>query len=154
MELFFREPRPADAQIVYQRLRPADRRELFAKFGKQRAPEVLDRATRDRNFAAVIASAERGAEGFFGIQEGEMEGRHVGVIWALGSPYIVKNPKWVMREARKAIAMFKERFPELANYVDARNTVHINFMKHLGFRAERTIARYGIERRPFIFMVN
>jgi len=62
---------------------------------------------------------------------GSMEG--IGVPWLIANPKLNKYKKLLMRYSRKIIKEMLEQFPMIANYVDSRNTVHIHWLKRMGF---------------------
>ena len=72
-----------------------------------------------------------------------------GIIWLLGSDDILKVSHEFLRESKWWIKTFQDHYPILTNCVDARNVVHIKWLKWLGFRAIKMHAEYGVEKRPF-----
>ena len=74
---------------------------------------------------------------------------NVGRIWLLGSDSLVQYSYTFLRHSRKWIEKLHQRYPTLWNYVDARNEVHIRWLKWCGFTFLRRIEEYGVERRPF-----
>lgn len=57
----------------------------------------------------------------------------LGVPWMVGSPRMLQHRQLLMRYSKKVIAEMLEVYPRLCNLVDSRNTVHINWLKHMGF---------------------
>ena len=71
-------------------------------------------------------------EAMFGVcSQNQPEG--VGVIWYLGSDETMKHPIAMVRDSQKYIDGWFNKYKMLWNVVDARNTTHINWLKHLGF---------------------
>lgn len=58
----------------------------------------------------------------------------VGVPWMVASPSLIRYRKVLMRYSRKVVQEMLEQFPLLNNFVDSRNTVHIHWLKHMGFQ--------------------
>lgn len=58
----------------------------------------------------------------------------IGVPWMMASPNLIKHKKLLMRYSKKVIGEMLDQFPYLANYVDSRNVVHINWLKRMGFK--------------------
>lgn len=58
----------------------------------------------------------------------------VGVPWMVASPSLIKYRKVLMRYSKKVVQEMLEQFPLLNNFVDSRNVVHINWLKHMGFK--------------------
>lgn len=57
-----------------------------------------------------------------------------GVPWMVGSDEIPKHRQFLQDYGTKTIARMLITFPFLANYVDSRNTLHVRWLKHMGFR--------------------
>lgn len=57
-----------------------------------------------------------------------------GVPWMLGTNEMLNHKKVIMRYGRKVVADMLAEFPQLNNYVDHRNTTHIRWLKHMGFK--------------------
>jgi hypothetical protein len=79
----------------------------------------------------------------------DSEKTNVGRIWLLGSDSLVQYSYTFLRNSRQWIEKLHERYSTLWNYVDARNEVHIRWLKWCGFTFLRRIEEYGVERRPF-----
>ena len=70
-----------------------------------------------------------------------------GIIWMLCTPEIHKYPIAFVKLAKSYLKSSK--IPLVHNVVDARNTVHLKLLKHLGFKFLRTI-KYGPNKLSFI----
>ena len=71
-----------------------------------------------------------------------------GVPWMLASPEIEQIKYKFVRQSREYVQLMEGEFPHLENYVDARNTVSINWLKWCGFTV-CPAAPFGIEQLPF-----
>jgi hypothetical protein len=57
----------------------------------------------------------------------------VGIPWMVATPLLPSYGKSLMREGMKWIVRIHKRYPILANMADARNTVHIAWLRRMGF---------------------
>lgn len=71
-----------------------------------------------------------------------------GSPWLLGSDEVNTIPITFIRESRKYINDFVLEYGYLENYVDARNTLSIQWLKWLGFKIEEPV-QMGVEGRLF-----
>jgi len=73
----------------------------------------------------------------------------VGACWALGSDDLLKARREFLRQSEYWIDKLHEEYPLLFNYVDARNTVHIRWLKWLNFKFINLHKEFGEGRLPF-----
>lgn len=59
---------------------------------------------------------------------------HVANPWMLSTEALKKNRLVFLRESRNIVAGWRERYSVLENWVDARNTTSIAWLKWLGFK--------------------
>lgn len=59
---------------------------------------------------------------------------YMGVPWMVGSEKIRKHPKLVTRGGLLKVKEWLSRYEILANYVDSRNDLHVNWLKRIGFK--------------------
>lgn len=84
----------------------------------------------------------------FGVGDGP--GELMGTIWLLGSDTIPKVTLSFLRETKKYLRLFQEKYEILTNVVDCRNTVHCNWLKWCGFVAVRTVTINGFPFYEFV----
>lgn len=73
----------------------------------------------------------------------------VGVPWMLGTSEIESNSRAFLRHSRAVVAdMRQQGFSLLANFVDARNTHAIQWLRWLGFTVSPEVP-YGPDKLPF-----
>ena len=72
-----------------------------------------------------------------------------GCVWMFASNKITKHRMEFLRASKGALSEIHKLYPALTNYVDARNTLHINWLRWLGFTFLRRIEKYGAESLPF-----
>lgn len=81
------------------------------------------------------------------------QGKQLGLIWLLSSPEINVMPITFLRNCKGVLKLFLQSYPVLYNYIDARNTLHINWLKWLGFNFIKVHEHFGYEKRKFIEFV-
>ena len=76
----------------------------------------------------------------------------VGRIWMLGHESMTSDYKDVrafLRNSPIELDKFKMNYPILYNFVDARNTTHVKWIKYMGFSIIKEHATFGYEGRLF-----
>lgn len=141
-----RPARADDAGALAPRLRAADLREIQA-VTRQSPLEVLLGGIAASDPCDAVVDGDDRPLAVFGVVPGE--DRDTGVIWLLGSDELVERPFAFLRRSRAAIDALLGRYRTLWNVVDARNEVHVRWLRWCGFVIRRTIDDYGVERRPF-----
>ena len=85
----------------------------------------------------------------FGV--GNDVGDGVGIPWMVGTDEMLKYPKSLVRDARKWVEEQLNTYAILMNYVDARNIVHVNWLRHIGFTVSDTKVFVGQDHTvPFL----
>ena len=82
------------------------------------------------------------------VPETETAGR----IWMLGCNRMVddkKDREWFLEEGKRSLARIQKRYPVLVNVVDARNKVHVRWIRWMGFTFIRKHPQWGPEGRLF-----
>lgn len=139
-----------DADVLAPRLRDADREELKAMDG-------LDTAASIRG--AISASRGRVEDMAFAVW---IDGRLVclfGFIpagalaneahpWLLASDEVERIPSILTKQAGRYCSALLGDYPVLFNYVDARNTRSIEWLKRIGFSLQPA-EPFGVGRLPF-----
>jgi hypothetical protein len=75
---------------------------------------------------------------------------HVGVIWMLSTDRLYEYPVEFTTHSRDLFRQYHERYEVLTNFVDARNTRHIKWLKWLGCHMVRKVDRFGPHSLPFL----
>ena len=75
-----------------------------------------------------------------------------GQIWMLCTPLITTKPITFVRQAKAWLREVEQEYQLLWNLADARNHVHHKLLKHLGFKALRTVPA-GPEALPYFEIV-
>jgi hypothetical protein len=73
----------------------------------------------------------------------------IGTPWMVGSRLLDRYAKTFIRHCRPAVVEMLRDYDRLENYVDARNTRSINWLRRLGFTVEEQAMPYGVLKLPF-----
>lgn len=145
----WRESVLSDIPYVAQHLREADRQEIKATSGDD-PTLVLLRGFLESQPCYTIVSAEGTPIGLFGVvPTGEPM---MGSCWAVMTDEIKTIRFEFLRNCRAVLDHLNLQWPILFNHVDQRNTLHIKWLKVMGFTFLSTAPR-GVEGRPFIEFV-
>lgn len=136
----------SDAVQLAPRLREADRREISAVVGSD--PLVALKNCVDLSIPCYAIADASVPYALFGVvPDSDTKGQ--GSVWLLGSDKLVEHPFFVIRHSRLWVERLQDHYKVLWNCVDARNVVHIRWLKWSGFTFLRRIEKYGVEQRPF-----
>lgn len=143
--------RPAtieDAHQLAPRLRLADIQEITAL--APIAPlQALLVGVGGTECLSIVADDGVTILGLFGIHHHPEFGPQQAAVWLLGSDDLVSIKTELMRQTVPFLTRFHQSYPMLWNLVDARNEVHIRWLKRLGFVALHLHPHVGMEGRPF-----
>ncbi len=90
----------------------------------------------------------------FGIvPDGDLPQGEVGIVWMLCSEAILEFRTLFARESRLWHGRLVAGCSLTWNVVDCRNTVHIRWLRWLGYSFLHRHDRYGFEQRPFFEFV-
>lgn len=74
----------------------------------------------------------------------------VGAVWMLGTPLIERVTIPFLRASRAGVDHLHDFYPALVNVADARNTVHLKWLRWCGFHFIRRHETYGPAGVPAI----
>lgn len=136
-----------DADYLAPRLRERDRAEVAAASGRDPLSALMYSAEHSDLLCTVVDAGGRPV-GMFGASAVDDDSASV---WLLGSDALVQPPlrREFLREGGRFLDHLHAFRPLLFNYVDARNTVHIRWLKWVGFTFIKLHQHYGVEQRPF-----
>jgi len=80
------------------------------------------------------------------------EGENIGRIWLLGCQSMFDDSidkRWFLRKSKEKLAEMQSLYPLLFNMVDARNEVHVNWIRWLGFTFIKKHLEWGPEQMMF-----
>jgi len=126
-------------------LRAADREEVWAVAHLQ--PQAALRESIASSAAAWTGMADGEPVCVFGVVPASILGG-IGIPWMLGSDGVVKHQRAFLRRNKRYVEAMLEMYPLLINFVDARNTIAIRWLRWLGFEI-REAKPYGVEGLPF-----
>lgn len=129
-DVLVREATFDDAAELAGRLREADTAELWA----------ASRTLPNEGLRRAVALSTQAWSGFgdgelvvmFGVGSINFAGG-IGAPWLLGSDGVERHAVAFLRNSRPHLAMMRESYGELRNYVDARNRAAVRWLGWLGF---------------------
>lgn len=142
--------REGDAECLAPKLRDADNDELRAGTGLSPLAALQAGADHSMICCTIIDNTYHVA-GMFGIvHEGDF-----GRIWMLGSDALARPPLSIqfLRECKRHVALMEKPFKIIGNEIDQRNTLHVRWLKWLGFSFVERLDDYGPEHRTFYSFV-
>jgi hypothetical protein len=128
-----------DWRYVAEYIRSADRAELTA-LGRQPEQSLRDGARLSQLCFTIWMEGNPAA--IFGATS-------EGAIWLLGTPAIERHTVWFLKNSQRWVNLLHSCSPVLWNWVDARNTVHIRWLRWLGFQFHDPVA-LGVNGEMFI----
>lgn len=129
---YFRAPQAGDVAHIAAHLREADRLELIASRGADvDFADTLARAVLLSSRAWVWATDDAPI-GVLGVVPISLLDR-LGSPWFLATDEAFKRPRALVIEGRRYIAKMRTMYPNLSNYVDARNDRSVRWLRCLGF---------------------
>lgn len=146
MALFeIRDPLPGDVEEIASNLRQSDRREIWA--ASRLTPLEGLRVAAARSPDIWVGTVDGKPIGMAGAFAGSLLGS-VGYPWQLSTPEIDKVAIPYLRSSRIYFEAIRCRYELLCNWVDARNTKSIRWMKYLGFHFDPA-RPWGVDGLPF-----
>lgn len=137
-----------DVQLVADTMRQEDVAEVLAQSGFTPLQALMHCILHSKPCHSMI-SRHGHVMGMWGVVPvNEMSGR----IWMLGTQGMVddrQDRRQFLREARRILPQLHARYPVLFNHVDARNQIHIRWLRWMGFTFIQEHPNYGPEGRLF-----
>lgn len=142
-----RSTKDKDIAKLAPRLRKADLSEIQGRTGEE--PIVaLRRCFAISDLCYAIVSQRDEPLAVFGVVP-DSQVNNSGLVWLVASEELVNHSVIFLRHSREWIDRLHQRYDRLWNYADARNEVHIRWLKWCGFIFLRRIEKYGFEQRAF-----
>jgi len=139
-----------DAVYLSVRLRETDLREMEALLGCSPLEGLLHGVMNSSPAMSVIT--EEGLVAVFGVVP---EGPGIGRVWMLGTPFLDKHPLRCLKEARRWVSIFIDRYELLWNYADGSNPRQIGWLRLCGFQIVRQNVPVGPGNLPCaLFMLS
>jgi hypothetical protein len=149
MKILIRESTLEDAEEMAPFLRAADIAELKASVGESLDIEDVLRAGVEHSDDPRTMTIDGDPVAMFGVVDSKEGTPKTGWVWLLGTDEITENKTYFLRNCKKHLAYQEAPYEVLTNFVDARNTVHINWLRWMGFYFTREVENYGAEKRTF-----
>jgi hypothetical protein len=140
-----KESQISDVFIMSSNLRETDRNEIWASH--HHTPEEALRISYETSDPCFTVDIKGVPVAMFGINSGNLLG-DTATIWLLATDGLSRVSKSLIKESRNFINMFLSYYPTLENYVDARNTASIQWLRYCGAQIEEA-KPYGKEKLPF-----
>lgn len=132
------------AEYLAPRLRDQDVAEIWAA-SRVQPHEALMEALGGEAFTGIVDDEPAC---MFGCRPVSPLHPQVAIPWLLGTEKMVSRPWTFLRVSHIYVRNLKERHQLLYNYVDARNTVAVQWIRSLGFVLQPA-QPYGYDRLPF-----
>lgn len=126
-------------------VRDADRREFLAASGED-PEQVIERGLRD-SLEVMAGRVDGELVCIFGIASRGILAT-VWVPWLVATDSMYRHRREFVGHCRPVLDAMLDRYPKLENFVDARNTAAIRWLRWLGFTIHDAEA-YGVSRLPF-----
>ena len=148
LEGLVRYPSDDDIDYLSASLRHADLQEIAAASGE--SPwEVIRRGRAISSECKVgISASDNNPFVIWGVVP--VPGTEAAAIWMLATPEIETNAMLFLRRSRDEVDELNKLHDVLFNYVDARNALHIKWLRWVGCQFIRRHERHGVEQRPFL----
>lgn len=137
---------PEDISWVVTRLRNEDREECRAMWGVDPASFFSVVGTNDDTYC--IFNGQGTPVALAGVAP-VVSSPGVAQIWMVATPELEKHSIEFLKYSKKFIEEVIAPFRLVYNYVDARNEVHLKWLRWCGFTFINKLPRWGAEARPF-----
>lgn len=139
-----------DALELAPRLRTRDKEEVLAA-GSSSPEEALVAGVETSDICLTVDDLEGNPQLMMGV--GPSHDPLMGYVWMLSSDFLLTQRKALVRHTPEFLDLFHSRYPLLTNAVDARNKVHIHWLKRVGFSFINTLHDCGPHSLPFYSFV-
>ena len=144
-DVLIRPTEPGDVARLFANLRASDLAECRA-YGR---PDIA---------ASIESSVNRSVLCWTGLVDGELAAiigvapinalTGIGSPWMLGTPVLDRHQRILVRMTPEYISRMLKAFPHLVNYVHAKNTTSVRWLRRLGFTLHEAVP-YGPLGEPF-----
>lgn len=143
----YRKSEPADALILSMKLREQDYHELQAMHGLGvDTRNILDSAMQSSKECYTV-ELDGEVICMFGVSVFNQE-KNLGCPWMLGSEKLTRVARDIIIQGRAYTSKWLESYSGLINFVDARNSKSLRFLKHIGFYIHEPM-ELGVMMMPF-----
>lgn len=142
----FRPPVVEDAARLAHTMRPLDYDEMVAASGPDVEQSLFDALRVSTHAWAADYKGELLA--LFGFAPYGLLS-DTAAPWCIATPELTRVPGMLARSAARYFASVRLLYPRLVNYVDARNTPSIRWLKAMGFEVSEEAELVGYAQLPF-----
>lgn len=145
---YVRRSQPTDVPVVADGMRQADRDEVSVGGGTPKEALLLGLLTSKP--CMTICGPDDRPVGMYGVSA---QGDGVGAVWLLGTDELVQRKDIrlrFLREVKAHLAALLQEYTVLWNCVDARNEVHVRWIRWAGFTFIAEHPNYGGDGRRFL----
>lgn len=132
-EIKLRPPLPGDIDHLAKHMRQQDVDEVWASNHLTPKQAIQQGITASQH---VVVASDGDPFFIYGIVSMGLLS-DTGVPWALGTDKILQYKRPLLSTAPFVISRMLELYARLCNHVDARNTVSVRWLQHMGFTMER-----------------
>lgn len=147
MQLSVRPARLGDASSLAPRLRASDIQEILAA-GSPGPEASLRQGVELSTVSFAVVDEDDHPQLLMGVvPTGDPM---AGYVWMLSADILTTHQITLMKWTPAWLDVMHRHFPVLTNAVDARNLVHIRWLKRMGFTFLETVHGYGPGHPPFL----
>lgn len=136
---------PGDVETLIANLRPADLAECQA-YGRPGMAEGI-RSSARRSLLCWSGFVDGELAAILGVAPIDMLAG-IGSPWMLGTSVLDAHSRVLVRETPEYIGRMLNAFPHLVNFVHAKNTTSVRWLRRLGFTLHEAVP-YGALGEPF-----
>jgi hypothetical protein len=144
-DVLIRPTEPGDAHTLYQNLRLPDLVECQA-YGRADIQAGIESSVR-RSVLCWTGLVDGELAAIIGVAPIDMLAG-VGSPWMLGTPVLDRHSRVLVRRTPDYIGRMLNAFPHLVNFVHAKNTTSVRWLRRLGFTLHEAVP-YGALGEPF-----
>lgn len=138
-EILIRPTQPGDVEELIANLRESDRAECEA-YGRPSIAPGIEASVR-RSLLCWTGTADGRVGAIMGVSPVDVLAG-VGSPWMLGTPLLNRHSRVLVRMTPEYIARMLKAFPHLVNFVHAKNTTSVRWLRRLGFTLHNPVP-YG-----------
>ena len=138
-----RKTRMSDVKYIASRLRKADLIELKANSPSSPDVALMHSVWLSNPCYTICLYGEPIA--LFGL----CPQKEVGVIWMMGTDKVLHIKQTFLRASKEWLNYFLELKPVLFNFIHEKNTLHIKWLRWLGFSIINKLENFGINGETF-----
>lgn len=142
-----------DVDYIAKNLRQADLNELLAQGVSPQFSLIQGYRCSDRCY--TLFNDNNVPMAIFGTAPvPELEEQNAATIWLLGTPEIENNKMYFLRKSKEWFDFLTEPFDIVFNVCDARNELHLSWLKWLGVKFTEDIEINGYKFKQFYLDIN